>query len=70
MLTFIFSAASLSRSVHCAPDENDRPSEQTTLYLTFKLPSVHVPVYFSELTRTKWPYAIAIFQFGFFVIPE
>ena len=24
-----FGADSLSRSVHCAPDENDRPSEQT-----------------------------------------
>ena len=25
----LFGADSLSRSVHCAPDENDRPSEQT-----------------------------------------
>ena len=38
-----------SRSVHCAPDENDRPSEQTKI---FKLTSVFVPVYISELTRT------------------
>ena len=43
------SGDSLSSSVHCAPDENDWPSEQT---LTFKLLSVYVPVYISELTRT------------------
>ena len=35
--------------VHCAPDENDRPSEQNKI---FKLASVYVPVYISELTRT------------------
>ena len=45
----LFGADSLSRSVHCAPDENDRPSEQTKI---FKLTSVYVPVYISELTRT------------------
>ena len=45
----LFGADSLSRSVHCAPDENDRPSEQTKI---FKLTSVSVPVYISELTRT------------------
>ena len=45
----LFGADSLSRSVHCAPDENDRPSEQTEI---FKLTSVYVPVYISELTRT------------------
>ena len=44
-----FGADSLSRSVHCAPDENDRPSEQTKI---FKLTSVYVPVYISELTKT------------------
>ena len=44
-----YSADSLSRSVHCVPDENDRPSEQT---ITFKLTSVHLPVYISELTKT------------------
>ena len=44
-----FGADSLSRSVHCTPDENDRPSEQTKI---FKLTSVYVPVYISELTRT------------------
>ena len=44
----LFSADSLSRSVHCAPDENDRPSEQT---ITFKLTSVYVPVKFNELTK-------------------
>ena len=43
------SADSPSSSVHCAPDENDWPSEQTK---TFKLPSVYVPVYINELTRT------------------
>ena len=45
----LFGADSLSRSVHCAPDENDRPSEQTEI---FKSTSVYVPVYISELTRT------------------
>ena len=45
----LFGADSLSRSDHCAPDENDRPSEQTKI---FKLTSVYVPVYISELTRT------------------
>ena len=44
-----FGADSLSRSVHCAPDENDRPSEQTKI---FKITSVYVPVHISELTRT------------------
>ena len=45
----LFGADSLSRSVQCAPDENDRPG-QTKL---FKLTSVYnVPVYISELTRT------------------
>ena len=34
--------------VHCAPDENG-PSEQNKI---FKLTSVYVPVYISELTRT------------------
>ena len=48
-LVSLFGADSLSRSVHCAPDENDRPSEQTKI---FKLTSVYVPVYISELTRT------------------
>ena len=50
--SFPFSALtdSLSRSVHRAPDENDRPSEQTII--TFKLPSVYVSVYISETTRT------------------
>ena len=48
-LAFPFGADSISRSVHCAPDENDRPSEQTKI---FKLTSVYVPVYISELTRT------------------
>ena len=47
---FLFGTDSLSRSVHCAPDENDRPSEQTKNF--FKLTSVYVPVYISELTRT------------------
>ena len=47
-LVSLFGADSLSRSVHCAPDENDRPSEQTKI---FKLTSVYVPVYISELTR-------------------
>ena len=45
----LFGADSLSRSVHFAPDENDRPSGQTKI---FKLTSVYVPVYISELTRT------------------
>ena len=27
-----FGADSLSRSVHCAPDENDRPSERTKIF--------------------------------------
>ena len=27
-----FGADSLSRSVHCAPDENDRPSERTKFF--------------------------------------
>ena len=45
----LFGADSLSRSVDCAPDENDGPSEQTKI---FKLTSVYVPVYISELTRT------------------
>ena len=44
-----FGADSLSRSVHCAPDENDRPSERTKF---FKITSVYVPVYIGELTRT------------------
>ena len=44
-----FGANSLSRPVHCAPDEIDRPFERTKL---FKITSVHVPVYISELTRT------------------
>ena len=44
-----FGADSLSRSVNCAPDENDRPSERTKL---FKMTSVYVLVYISELTRT------------------
>ena len=35
--------------IHCASDENDRPSEQTKI---FKLTSVYVPVYISEFTRT------------------
>ena len=35
--------------IHCAPDENDRPSEQNKI---FKLTSIYVPVYISELTRT------------------
>ena len=48
-LASLFGADSLSMSVHCAPDENDRPSEQTKI---FKLTSVYVPVYVSELTRT------------------
>ena len=50
-LVSLFGADSLSRSVHCAPDENDRPSEQTKI---FKLTSVYVPFYiiYSELTRT------------------
>ena len=48
-LVSLFGADSLSRSVHCVPDENDRPSEQTKI---FKLTSVYVPVYISELTRT------------------
>ena len=41
----LFGADSLSSSVHCAPDENDRPSEQTKI---FKLTSVCVPVYISD----------------------
>ena len=41
-----FGADPLSRSVHCVPDENDRPSEQTKI---LKLTSVYVPVYISEL---------------------
>ena len=47
----LFSGETVSSgpSVHCAPDENDWPSEQT---LTFKLPSVFVPVYINELIRT------------------
>ena len=45
----LFGADSLSRFVHCAPDENDRPSEQTK---SFKLTSVYVPFYISELSRT------------------
>ena len=45
----LFGADSLSRSVDCAPDENDGPSEQTKI---FKLTSVYGPVYISELTRT------------------
>ena len=48
-LAFLFSPDSLSWSVHCALDENDLPSEQT---ITFKLPSVYVPVYISELATT------------------
>ena len=44
-----FGADSLSRSVHFAPDENDRPSERTKI---FKITTVYVPVYISELTRT------------------
>ena len=44
---YICKALTLS---HCALDENDRPSEKDCL--TFKLPSVYVPVYISELTRT------------------
>ena len=48
-LLSLFGADSLSRSVHYAPDENDRPSKQTKI---FKLTSVYVPVYISELTRT------------------
>ena len=31
-LAFPFTADSLSRSVHCAPDENDRPSEWTKIF--------------------------------------
>ena len=34
---------------NCAPDKNDRPSEQT---ITFKLQSLNVPVYITALTRT------------------
>ena len=48
--SYLFGADSLSRSVHFAPDENDRPSEHTKI---FKLTSVYVPVYISELTRTQ-----------------
>ena len=44
-----FGTDSLSRSVHYAPDENDRPSERTKIS---KITSVYVPVYISELTRT------------------
>ena len=44
-----FGADSLSRSVNCAPDENDRPFEGTKL---LKMTSVYVLVYISELTRT------------------
>ena len=44
-----FGVDSLPRSVHCAPDEIDRPFERTEL---FKITSVYVPVYISELTRT------------------
>ena len=44
-----FGADSLSRSVHCAPGEIGRPFERTKL---FKITSVYVPVYISELTRT------------------
>ena len=44
-----FGADSLPRSVHCAPDEIDRPFERTKL---FKITSVYVPVYISELTST------------------
>ena len=35
----LFGADSLSRSVHCAPDENDKPSEETKI---FKLTSVYM----------------------------
>ena len=41
-LLSLFGADSLSRSVHYAPDEKDRPSKQTKI---FKLTSVHVPFY-------------------------
>ena len=47
---FSCSADSLSRSVHCTPDENDRPSEQT---ITFKLSSVYVTVLFNYYHRWR-----------------
>ena len=40
----------VSNVVHCAPDENDRPSERTKC---FKITSVYVPVYISELTNIE-----------------